>query len=79
MSVPKQRRTKTRVRIRKYKDRLKKIGVSICSKCKKPVLPHHACSFCGNYNGKEIFKPREIKRKEKEEKKKKEEKEKNKK
>ena len=26
----------------------------MCQKCKEPVLPHHFCTFCGTYKGKEV-------------------------
>jgi len=26
----------------------------LCQKCKEPVLPHHFCTFCGTYKGKEV-------------------------
>jgi len=65
MSVPKQKKAKSSVRKGQYKNRLKKIVLSVCPKCKKPVLSHHACSFCGTYAGKKIIKPRQEIKKEK--------------
>jgi len=54
---------------------LAKIQYSACSKCKKPTLPHHVCTFCGTYNEKEVIKiktrAKKGKKKTKEEKKKK--------
>lgn len=26
-----------------------------CPKCKKEILPHHACSFCGYYRGRQVL------------------------
>lgn len=57
MSVPKQRKAKSRVRTKQYKDRLNKKQLSVCPQCKKPLRPHHACPFCGYYAGREIFSP----------------------
>jgi large subunit ribosomal protein L32 len=28
-----------------------------CPNCKEPKLPHRVCPSCGQYNGREIFKP----------------------
>lgn len=30
-------------------------GLGVCLKCKKPILPHRACSFCGFYRGREVM------------------------
>lgn len=71
MALPTQKTSKSRKRVKQYKNRLKKIILSICPKCKKPVLPHHVCHFCGTYINKEIINPRKDKKerqKEKEEK-----------
>lgn len=51
MGLPGQRRTKTSKRKRASHFALKKVIYSKCPKCQKPVLSHHACSFCGTYKG----------------------------
>lgn len=33
---------------------LKKLVISTCPKCGKPIRPHTICSHCGNYRGKEV-------------------------
>lgn len=44
-----------------------------CPKCKKPVLAHTVCSFCGFYKGEEVINVfAKLNKKEKKEKKKKE-------
>ncbi|MFH1522223.1 MAG: 50S ribosomal protein L32 [Patescibacteria group bacterium] len=63
MSVPKKRRTKSSVGKRRSHHSLKKITLNKCSKCGKALLPHRACSFCGTYKGKQIFKIKTIKAK----------------
>jgi len=71
MAIPTQKRTKSSKRRRSVCFLLKKIKLAICPKCKKPVLPHHACSFCGTYADKEILKikpKKKIKKKVKEKK-----------
>lgn len=55
MPVPKQRHTKSRRNRRRSHIFLKKRVFSLCPKCKEPVLPHHFCSFCGTYKGKEVI------------------------
>ena len=55
MSVPTQRRTKSYKKRRASHFALKKVNLSVCPKCKKPILPHHVCSFCGTYNNKEVL------------------------
>lgn len=55
MAVPKQGHTRAKVgksRMHKY---IKKVYLSVCPKCKKPVLSHTACLNCGFYKGKEVI------------------------
>lgn len=72
MPTPKQRHTKSRRNRRRSHLALKKRKISICKKCGEPVLAHHVCSFCGQYNGKEVvdvlarLEKKERKKKEKE-------------
>lgn len=56
MANPTQKHTKSRKRIRRGAISLKKITLSKCPKCKKPVRPHTVCSFCGTYRNREIIK-----------------------
>ena len=58
MSTPTQKHTRSRKNIRRGALRLKKVQLSECSKCKKPIRPHTTCSFCGNYKGKIVVKVR---------------------
>lgn len=55
MPVPKQRHTKSRRNRRRSHHALGKIKLSLCSKCKEPVLAHHFCPFCGTYKGREVI------------------------
>lgn len=55
MAVPKKRHTKSRRNKRRSHQALEKIKLSICSKCKEPILPHHFCPFCGTYKGREVI------------------------
>lgn len=55
MAVPKQGHTRAKVgksRMHKY---IKKVYLSLCPKCKKPVLSHTVCLNCGFYKGREVI------------------------
>ncbi len=54
MGTPKQRHTKSRRDKRRANFCLKKINLSKCQKCGRPVLPHHYCVGCGTYAGREV-------------------------
>lgn len=56
MPHPTQKRTRQGRRNRAFENRLKPTALAECSKCKKSVLPHHACDFCGTYAGKQVLK-----------------------
>jgi large subunit ribosomal protein L32 len=56
MGLPGHRRTSSDKRRRAAHFALEKVSLAHCSKCKKTVLPHHACGFCGTYDGKEVIK-----------------------
>jgi len=55
MAVPKQKHTKSRRNKRRAHLFIKKPTLSLCPKCKKPVLPHTVCLNCGYYKGKEVI------------------------
>lgn len=55
MAVPKKRHTKSRRNKRRAHHALGKTKLSVCPKCKEPILPHHFCPFCGTYKGKEVI------------------------
>lgn len=55
MAVPKHGHTRAKVgksRMHKY---IKKVRLSLCPKCKKPVLSHTVCLNCGFYKGSEVI------------------------
>lgn len=82
MAVPRHSHTRSKVgktRMHKY---IRRVVLSLCPKCKKPVLSHTVCKNCGFYKGKEVvnvlaelskkekkLREKEIKQVEKEEKK----------
>ena len=55
MAVPRHSHTRSKVgktRMHKY---IKPVVLSVCPKCRKPVLPHTACKNCGYYKGREVI------------------------
>ncbi len=55
MAVPRHSHTRSKVgktRMHKY---INPVSLSVCPKCKKPVLPHIVCKNCGCYKGVEIL------------------------
>jgi large subunit ribosomal protein L32 len=63
MALPGHRRTSSDKRRRAAHFALKKINFFHCPKCKKPVLPHHACANCGTYAGRQVLKIKTKKKK----------------
>ena len=55
MAVPKQRQNQSRRDRRRGNIYIKAPNLVLCPKCKKPVLPHTACGYCGFYKGKEVI------------------------
>ncbi|MBU0531334.1 MAG: 50S ribosomal protein L32 [Candidatus Uhrbacteria bacterium] len=55
MSVPVRRQTHGKTRRRRAHHALKPMVLAECSKCTKPVQPHHACEFCGFYSKKQVL------------------------
>jgi len=64
MPHPTQKRTKSRKKIKQYHLQLKKPNLIPCPQCKKLILPHHICPYCGFFKGKEVLPPKEKKKKE---------------
>jgi len=56
MGLPGHRRTSSHKRRRASHFALKKIDLTTCPKCKKRVLPHNVCAFCGTYAGRQVLK-----------------------
>lgn len=56
MSVPKKKKPIAKTKMGRSHQALKKVKLTKCSKCKKPVLPHRVCSSCGYYKGREVIK-----------------------
>lgn len=54
MSVPARKKSRSSVRRRRSHDSLKAVNVNECENCKTPVKPHHACTSCGQYKGRQV-------------------------
>ncbi|WP_164001331.1 50S ribosomal protein L32 [Pyxidicoccus caerfyrddinensis] len=56
MGVPKKRTSKMRRDRRRAANSNLRVAVQVskCPNCKEPVMPHRACSACGQYKGREV-------------------------
>ena len=55
MPVPKRKKSRARVRMRRANWlRMSKPTYAACARCKSPVRPHHACTVCGYYAGRQV-------------------------
>ena len=52
MPNPKRRHSNQRTRKRRTHDALRAGNSSTCPQCKKDILPHRICPYCGYYKGK---------------------------
>jgi large subunit ribosomal protein L32 len=67
MPNPKHKHSKTRNRRdravwSKRVETAKTIATCANPECKQPVLPHHVCLACGNYDGKKVIEIKEKKK-----------------
>ena len=54
MAVPRHKHTRSKVGKTRMHKNIKRVVLSLCPKCKKPILSHTACRNCGFYKGKEV-------------------------
>jgi len=54
MPVPPKHRSRSKKRRGWAHLALKKTQLFACTHCKKMIVPHQACPFCGYYKGKEV-------------------------
>ena len=55
MAVPKRKTSKSRRdRRRTAKTRLSLASTNDCPQCKAPKRPHHVCTNCGTYRGRQV-------------------------
>ena len=64
MPNPKRQHSRQRQRKRRTHYKAKIAGLVPCPNCKKPIISHRVCPFCGFYKGKQIVVLKEKKIKE---------------
>ncbi|PAK21757.1 50S ribosomal protein L32 [Mycoplasmopsis agassizii] len=52
--VPKRKTSKQRRNKRRTHDSLTAVTTTTCSHCSKQTIPHHACTSCGWYKGRQV-------------------------
>ncbi len=55
MAVPKKKVTASRRNMRRSHDSLKQAAYEECAGCGELKRPHHVCSSCGRYDGREVL------------------------
>ncbi|MBP6950654.1 MAG: 50S ribosomal protein L32 [Alphaproteobacteria bacterium] len=55
MAVPKKKTSPSRRRMRRSHDALKIVASVECPNCGERKLPHHLCSSCGHYKGRQVL------------------------
>jgi len=55
MAVPKKKTSQSRRNMRRSHHALKPVNSNECSNCGSRKLPHHVCTSCGHYNGRQVF------------------------
>lgn len=54
MAVPKKRTSRSRQGMRRSHDALPKSVYQECKNCGEQKRPHHVCTACGHYDGREV-------------------------
>jgi large subunit ribosomal protein L32 len=54
MAVPKKKVSPSRAGMRRSHQALTKMAHAECSNCGELKRPHHVCSACGHYDGREV-------------------------
>lgn len=62
-ALPKRRLSRSRQGIRRSHAARTAPALELCPQCHSPKLPHHACPTCGTYNGREVIKIEDKKKK----------------
>lgn len=65
MAHPKRQHSKQRSRKRRTHWKTEVPGMNPCQQCKRPVISHRVCPFCGSYKGKQVVEIKVKKKKEK--------------
>ena len=54
MAVPKRKKSKMKIRMRKAQKKADVPATGACPACGAPVQSHHACPACGYYRGRQV-------------------------
>lgn len=54
MALPKRKHSKSRRDKSRTHWKLRLASLTKCPQCAQPVLPHHVCSRCGYYRGRQV-------------------------
>jgi len=60
MAVPKRKVTPSRRNMRRSHDALKTSAYAECPNCGELKRPHHVCSACGSYDGRDVIEPESV-------------------
>jgi large subunit ribosomal protein L32 len=60
MANPKRKTSKSVTRKRRTHKKLGVTTLVACPNCSEPMLPHHACSYCGHYKGRSVLETAEL-------------------
>lgn len=55
MAVPRHKHTRSKVGKTRMHKNIKRVVLTVCPKCAKPILSHTACRNCGFYKGREVI------------------------
>ena len=55
MAVPKRKKSKMRVRMRRAQKKAEIVNVVTCPECGAPAESHRACKGCGMYRGRKVL------------------------
>lgn len=53
-ALPKRKKSKSRAKNRLSHSAIKPSALIDCPQCHSPMMPHHACTVCGTYNGRQV-------------------------
>lgn len=55
MALPKKKMSRARSHKRRGQQKIKTSLLILCGKCRKMILPHRVCPYCGTYKGRLIL------------------------
>jgi large subunit ribosomal protein L32 len=55
MAQPKKKTTRSKKRMRQWKEKIETPNLVECPHCHNLILSHHVCPYCGYYDGQEVL------------------------